>query len=133
MMPCLPFRMTVLSKIWCVLLVVSLIGNQVAQVHHPRHCEPSAPCYQKSCADAAHVDDACVASHPCNSDDDPGTSAHHHHDYGCCSHVSLNAIDLGTSISLCPPHARRALIQHVAEIPGESPVYPMDKPPLIRA
>ena len=126
--------MSILAKLGCLLLLVSLMGIQFAQVHHPEHAEPGVPCFQADCGPttpSAHdCDDCPVSTH---SGDSAQNKNHHHHDFGCCSHVAINALDAVVGISLCPPPPTLALLGDDDRIPGESPVFVMDKPPLIRA
>jgi hypothetical protein len=119
-----------LSKILCLLLLVSLFGSQLLQARHPEHAEPSAPCYQQACAPTADTGDSCDDCLPCDDPEDCGRN-HHHHDFGCCSLHAFNALATASRIPLIPPTARFLCYEGFNTTPGESPVYPIDKPPVI--
>ena len=116
------------KSILCLLVLLSLTAGMLAQFIHPSHAEPTSPCTNIACADVIRTCGAHAV--PCQDSDDDGAD-HHHHAAGCCHVGALGAVVLAANELLCPPIPRMADFCEHKDLPGESPVFPVDKPPLI--
>lgn len=127
--------MLLLKFVFTYLLALGVIAGMTSGMLALDSCE-TAP--EPAVAEHSHGDDCCPGpidedpeSDPCTPHEEgPCQGDHHHHHVGC-THVMPLLADLQTRLSLNSSDFSRLLFSIEDDGAPETPVYEMDKPPLI--